>query len=1000
MAMMTLPDPLPLVGRTEELAEMEALLESGDAGASVVFLRGEGGVGKSRIATELGARAVRRSWKVVKGRAYPAETGVPYAPFSDAWLPLLRGLDPNALSVLSRGGQAELGQLFPALALGSNDDEPHAIGAPDELRTRLMWNFAEFVKRLAARGPLLCILEDMQWADDSSLHLVHFLARQTRGTPVRFVLTYNDQERDRNPQLIQTERSLDSMGVAHVRRLDPLTLEQVHELVTRSFAVSGEAVREFSAVLFGWTRGNAFFVEEIVTSLVETGQLRSEAGTWVGWDAKDFAMPGSIRDAVIGRTRNLSADAQGLAILAAIVGSRVSHGLLGSISELPDAALLTALEELCARGILDESVESSDIVYNFAHPLVREILYGELGLARARQQHGRVAEAMEAHYGPDAYQHADELAFHFARTDGATRAKAVRYLAAAGRKALERRADHEAINYLKAALERVGGSASEGGPSHAELVPLLARAHTHVGDFDAAVDLWERALVATPPDRPEHAAVRRALGMTYFWLGRHDEAHRHFDAGTEVARARGDEHATVRLIVAKAHCLHELGRGVAALETLQPALPIAERIGDPNLLARVHRGLALLHVWIGPPAEAEAHAERAIELAARVGDVSIEFWARWGLAVLWGMRGDTDRMTETIEQINALADRARSPVLRLWTADMVVELAYGRGEWDRGIEAGEQAIALARSLNQRSILPRLLVWTSQFFTARGEHDKAAELVGEAVQISGLDRDVALHDVHQVVPTYIGMAHHLLGIEKFDEAMAAAEKGREIAEGTGYTLWLVHQLLPVLAEAYLWADQVERAAAVGAEMRAHSERIDHRLGLAWADACEALVRWKRGDPEGAIPAMRAAADELEAIPMLWHATRLRRQLSARLRDAGRVEEARAELDRVWKVCVRIGAGVEKERARRNYVELGLKPPVEPRMRAWGGLTPEELEIAKLVASGMTNKAVAAARASAVRTVGTHLYNIYKKLELGGPGARARLAVMMRESAQED
>jgi DNA-binding CsgD family transcriptional regulator len=212
--------------------------------------------------------------------------------------------------------------------------------------------------------------------------------------------------------------------------------------------------------------------------------------------------------------------------------------------------------------------------------------------------------------------------------------------------------------------------------------------------------------------------------------------------------------------------------------------------------------------------------------------------------------------------------------------------------------------------------------------------------------------------------------------------------------------MVHQLLPVLAEAYLWADHVERAAAVGAEMRAHSERIDHRLGLAWADACEALVRWKRGDPEGAIPGMRAAAEELEAIPMLWHATRLRRQLSARLRDAGRVDEATAELDRVWKVCVRIGAGVEKERARQNYLELGLKPPVEPRMRAWGGLTPEELEIAKLVASGMTNKAVAAARASAVRTVGTHLYNIYKKLELGGPGARARLAVMMRESAQED
>jgi len=995
MATMKLPDPLPLVGRTCELSELEARLEPGYQGASVVFLCGEGGVGKSRIAAELAKRADDRGWRVVKGRAYPAETGVPYAPFSDAWLPLLRELGEATLNVLSRGGQAELRHLFPALAVGADDHEPHAGGDPDELRTRLMWSFAELVKRLAGRTPLLCILEDMQWADESSLNLLHFLARQTREASVRFVLTYNDQDREENPQLIETERSLDSLGIACVHRLDTFGLAQVHELVARIFGAEGHVVRAFSAVLYGWTRGNAFFLEEIVKSLVETGKIRSEGGAWVGWDAEDFEMPGSIRDAVVGRTRGLSSGAQSLALLAAVVGSRVGHGLLGSISGLSEAELLDGLEELCARRILDERAESGEVVYHFAHPLVREILYGELGLARARLQHGRVAEVMEAYYGPDALEHADELAFHYARTDGAGRSKAALYLAAAGRKALERRADHEAINYLEAALARLGDAPLEGAPSRTELVPLLARAYTHVGRFDAALERWTVALSATSRGA-EQASVRRALGMTSFWLGRHAEAHRHFDAGLEIAGALEDDEATVRLIVAKAHCLHELGRGAEALETLRPALPLAERLGDEHLLARVHRGLALLHVWIGPPADAERHAERAIELATRVGDVSIEFWARWGLAVLSGMRGETDRMSAAIAQIEALADRAHSPVLRLWTADMVVELAYGRGEWDRGIEAGQRAIALARSLNQRSILPRLLVWTSQFFTARGEHDRAAELVAEASEISGLDREGGASDVHQVVPTYIGMAHHLIGTGQYEKAIEAAEKGREIAEGTGYTLWAVHQLLPALAEAYLWTGRVDRAAAVGAELRTHSERIDHRLGLAWADACEALVRWKRGEPEHAIPGMRDAAARLDAIPMVWHATRLRRHLSARLRDAGRLEEAKAELDRVWDVCVRIRAGVEKEQARQNYRDLGLKPPVEPRTDGWRGLTPEELEVARLAAAGLTTKQIARARSSAARTVGTHLSNIYGKLEIGGPGARARLALMAREA----
>ena len=283
-----------------------------------------------------------------------------------------------------------------------------------------MWNFAEFVKRYASRDPLLCILEDLQWADESSLQLIHFLARQTSGHPVLFLCTYNDRERDRSPQLIQTKRSLASLNVGAVHQLQPLNLDQVTELVGRSFGIDGESVRGFSAVLFGWTRGNAFFVEEIVKSLVATGRIRSEGGTWVGWDAKEFGMPGSIRDAVMGRIRGFSEPAQTVAELAAIVGTRASYPLLESISGLPGTELLSALEELCAHGILDEGTESGEVVYRFAHPLVRQILYGEFGLARARVLHGVVAEAMEAYYGPRAIDHADQLAFHFSRTDGGT----------------------------------------------------------------------------------------------------------------------------------------------------------------------------------------------------------------------------------------------------------------------------------------------------------------------------------------------------------------------------------------------------------------------------------------------------------------------------------------------------------------------------------------------------------------------------------------------------
>jgi tetratricopeptide (TPR) repeat protein len=981
------------VGRTKELAGLEFLLEEGrEGGTSVVIVSGEGGVGKSRLASELAVRAKRRGWQVAYGRAFPVERGVPYALFSDAFLRILRDLDADTLTLLTRGGADELRYLFPALGHRAMDAEAPA-GEPDEVRTRLMWNFAEFLKNYAARSPLLCIFEDLQWADESSLQLLHFLARHLEHRPILILCTYNDTQRDESLHLIQTERSLVSLGVGEIRRLDPLTLDQVTELVCVTFGVDAEVVGEFSALLFGWTRGNPFFLEEILKSLIEGGGLSSASGTWVGWDAREFSLPGSIRDAVLTRVGSLSENARRMADLVAIVGARASYALLASISEVTEAALLEALDELCSLRFLEERTESGTVVYDFTHPLVRQTLYDELGLQRARVLHGGVAEAMERFYGEGALEHADELAYHFARTDAPKlRAKAVEYLAAAGRSALERRADHEAVSYLTAALERARERGGDCERLCAEILPELARANQHLGDFETAGTLWEAAAEAVSPEHPDYPDLRRARGMCHFWCGRHAEAHEEFAAGLSAAERAGDRADTVRLRITKAHCLQELGRGREALETLLPALPLAEALGDLGLQARVHRGLALLHVWIGPPSEAREHAERAIDLARRVGDLSIEFWARWGLAVLDGMRGDTVQMAASVEEVKELADRVRSPVLRLWTADMAIELAYFRGEWDKGIAIGNKAISLARSLNQRSLLPRLLVWTSQIHLGRGQLDEAKKLVDEAVTVSGLDRPDAVVDVHQVVPVYIGLAYYLVALGDFRDAIAAAEKGLEIAEGTGYVLWAMHRLLPILGEACLWAGEIERAGEIGKRMRDHSLKVDHKLGHAWADTADALVMWKRGDAKGSVALMRKAAEALEEIPMMWDAARLRRQLAGRLAEVGEHEAAIVELKHVHEVFARLGAALELEKARMQFRELGQRPPPKAVGTGVAGLTGRELEVARLVVKRKSNKAIGKDLDMAPRTASTHLSNIYQKL---GISSRGELADMIRE-----
>ena len=164
------PDVAPLVGRSADLAFLSKTLDEVAKGAGrSVFIVGEGGIGKTRLATAAADLAAKRGWSVAVGRSYPVETGVPYALFSDALLPLVRNFEPATLSVLTRGGAAELGYVFPNLGASADRERAAAGAEPSEIKARLLWNFTQFLGRLSAKQPLFIVLENLQWADASSL---------------------------------------------------------------------------------------------------------------------------------------------------------------------------------------------------------------------------------------------------------------------------------------------------------------------------------------------------------------------------------------------------------------------------------------------------------------------------------------------------------------------------------------------------------------------------------------------------------------------------------------------------------------------------------------------------------------------------------------------------------------------------------------------------------------------------------------------------------------
>ncbi|HMC23287.1 MAG TPA: LuxR C-terminal-related transcriptional regulator, partial [Thermoanaerobaculia bacterium] len=313
----------------------------------------------------------------------------------------------------------------------------------------------------------------------------------------------------------------------------------------------------------------------------------------------------------------------------------------------------------------------------------------------------------------------------------------------------------------------------------------------------------------------------------------------------------------------------------------------------------------------------------------------------------------------------------------------------------------ERTITLAKGLNQRTLLPRLYVWSGLIYLWRGSEDKAKEYFDLAWKLAGGEQAGPLEgageqplDVPSIVPAHLGLASYHLARGDPEEAVRIGEAGLAIADRTGYVVWALQWLLPVVGEAALTGRDFDRAAWHSARMRRDAGRLHHRLGLAYADACDGLLAWFRdGNPRRAIDLLRSSVNQLEAIPFPPQAARIRRRLAGALMEVGEREEGMRELRRAHDVLARLGAAEELTGTREEMRERGVRPPPKTITTGAAGLTRREIEIARMVASRKSNKEIGGALQISARTVSTHLSNIFLKLSVG---SRGELADFVRQN----
>ena len=527
----------PLLGRAAELSTLIKVYHAAQHGhTQVVLLEGEVGIGKTRLASEFLAWAEMEGADVLQGQAFETGGQLPYRPLIEALRPRIeRENAPDDL--LSDMWLAELARLLPELG-DRYPDLPAPSGEKAVGRTRLFEAVARLGQALAARAPLVLFIDDAQWADASSLDVLHYLARRLTEseTPALLLLTLRVGERELRPVLAEWRTDLERALPLTRLPLGPLTSEDVLRLLQTLGGARGKDGRRasdlerFGQWLFAETEGQPFYLMETLKFLIERDVLMSHPHEDGGWTI-DFTaaiehetvvrgfFPPSVREVIVARLDRLTPHAFALLVAGAILDQRITFEYLCRVADLAEQDGLTALDEALRSHLLQESEREAggrgrmdDGHYVFAHAKIRAVIYAEAGEARRSIFHRRALEVLQEAAAPPAL-----LAYHALAAGLAE--PAFRWSLAAGDEAMRVVAVRDAIALYEQALhlmtERLHGPGlltMLPAPEIEHLYTYLGRAYELNAEWEKARTIYTLMLAhAQDADQPamESAALNR-----------------------------------------------------------------------------------------------------------------------------------------------------------------------------------------------------------------------------------------------------------------------------------------------------------------------------------------------------------------------------------------------------------------------------------------------------------------------------------------------------------
>jgi predicted ATPase len=581
--------------------------------------------------------------------------------------------------------------LEPLITSGKYDGIDYAKDDPKIKRNRLFENILLGLIRYTKVNPSLLCIEDLQWADPSTLALMHYVARNTKKCNLLILGTYRPEDvtvtkEGKVHHLIETMQLMSHEDLCKRIQLERLKenhiLEMLNSLLGKNALTNG-----FISHLFKETEGNPFFILELLKMLAEERTIEKKDDVWILMkNLKDANIPSKVNDVIVRRLSRVNEGEREILDYAAVIGEEFTSGILARAIKMDKIHLLRQLRTLEQEYKLIRSFETK---FKFDHGMIKEVLYNKIPVELRMEYHAIIADAIETKNKDDLDEVIGDLAFHYYHCKN--RKKASPYLIKAAEKAMKDYSNEEAIRFYSEALEL-----EEDSQKRIKVFEALGDIFELIGNYDKSIESYKRALELIPKTK-KMAEIKAKIGRIYLRKGEHDESSRNC---TEALNLVKDEECKEKaLAINNIGNIHWLkGEYDKAFECYEESLKIRYKINDKQGIATSLHNIGLMYFWRENYDRAIEYVKRSLMICEREDNLYSLAYTLLNLGYIFEHMEEYDEAFDKYEKSKKISEKIGSIRELCWYYCRSANVNFRKGNFKKAFEFCNKTFELSNKI--------------------------------------------------------------------------------------------------------------------------------------------------------------------------------------------------------------------------------------------------------------------------------------------------------------